>query len=312
MLLVILKLIAGIVLLFFGADYFVKGSASLARKMGVSSLVIGLTVVALGTSAPELLVSIKSAFEGVPGIAVGNVVGSNVLNISLVLGICAMIVPLAVSLHVVKYDTPAMVFITAVATFFLWDKEITRVEGIALIVLFISYLTTRGIMAYKESKEGKDIEVEEVEIIQNVFLILLFIIGGLTALLFGANFLVDSGSKLARMFGVSDTIIGITIIALGTSLPELATSIMAATKKEADMAIGNVVGSNVFNIGLVLGTAGTVSPFVVNELKSIDIGIMLGLAIILLPFLRSKFTLGRIEGGILFIIYVGYMIFLWI
>ncbi len=312
MLIIILKLIAGIVLLFFGADYFVKGSASLARKMGISSLVIGLTVVALGTSAPELLVSIKSAFSGFPGIAVGNVVGSNVLNISLVLGICAMIVPLAVSLHVVKYDTPAMVFISSVATFFLWDKQITRFEAIGLLTLFVAYLTTRGIMAFKESKEGKEVDVEEVETTHNVALILLFIGGGLTALLFGANFLVDSGSKLARMFGVSDTIIGITIIALGTSLPELATSIMAALKKEADMAIGNVVGSNVFNIGLVLGTAGVVSPFTVPELQIADIGVMIFLAALLLPFLKTGFILNRIEGGILFLIYIGYMIFLWV
>lgn len=312
MLIEILKLIAGVVLLFFGADYFVRGSASLARKLGISSLVIGLTVVALGTSAPELLVSLKSAISGSPGLAVGNVVGSNILNIALVLGVCAMIVPLAVSLHVVKYDTPAMILISTVATFFLWDKGITRIEAIILLALFVSYLTTRGIMAYKESLEGKKVEIEEVEIEKNIVLIPLYITGGLIGLLFGANFLVDSGTSIAEFFGVPKTIIGITIVALGTSLPELAASIMAAVKKETDMAIGNVVGSNVFNIGLVLGTAGTVSPFQVPELKSIDIGIMIFLSAILFPFLKTGFILNRIEGVILFMVYVGYMVFLWV
>lgn len=312
MLIEILKLIAGVVLLFFGADYFVRGSASLARKLGISSLVIGLTVVALGTSAPELLVSLKSAISGSPGLAVGNVVGSNILNIALVLGVCAMIVPLAVSLHVVKYDTPAMILISTVATFFLWDQGITRIEAIILLALFVSYLTTRGIMAYKESLDGKKVEIEEVEIEKNIVLIPLYITGGLIGLLFGANFLVDSGTSIAEFFGVPKTIIGITIVALGTSLPELAASIMAAVKKETDMAIGNVVGSNVFNIGLVLGTAGTVSPFQVPELKSIDIGIMIFLSAILFPFLKTGFILNRIEGVILFMVYVGYMVFLWV
>lgn len=303
-------LIAGLTLLTAGAEFFVRGSSSLAARLGVRPLVIGLTVAAFGTSAPELFVSVKSALAGYPGITVGNVIGSNIANVALILGISALITPLSVHLKVIRRDTPFMLLISTIACVMLWNRDIARIEAVVLLLLFFCYLTATAVLSLRErtteARSGQDLARYG-----KIPLLLLYIAGGLLALLYGANLAVDTGAEIARFFGVNETVIGISIVAVGTSLPELAASVMAALKKEADIAIGNIVGSNVFNIGLVLGTAGAICPFSVPDLRAIDIGIMLFLSALLFPFLRTGFTLNRIEGAILLLTYAAYMVFLW-
>jgi cation:H+ antiporter len=305
-------LIAGVILLTVGAEFFVRGSSHLATRLGISPLVVGLTVVAFGTSSPELFVSVKSALSGYPGIAVGNVIGSNIANIALILGTSALITPLAAHLQVIRRDTPFMVAISATGFLLLWDKHLSRIEAIGLFALFLSYVVFTVWMSKREkAKETADMEAEYGKR-QHIVVTLLLIVGGFGGLVYGSNLLVDAGVVLARFFGVSETIIGISIVAVGTSLPELAASLVAAAKKEADIAIGNVVGSNVFNVGLVLGSAGIISPFSVGELNPVDIGVMLFLSALLIPFLITGLRLNRAEGGILLGSYAVYIYYLWV
>ena len=308
--LTIILLIVGIALLTSGAEFFVRGSSLLASRMGISPLIIGLTVVSFGTSAPELLVSVKSALSGYSGITLGNVIGSNIANVALILGVSALICPLKVQLQVVRRDTPFMILISAITVVLLFNRSLSRVESLLLLLLFSIYVTFTVITAIKE-KSAPTEDFSGTKKNYPFFVLLLFIIGGMIGLVFGANLLVSSGVTIARFLGVSETIIGISIIAVGTSLPELAASSMAAFKKEADIAIGNVVGSNVFNIGLVLGTAGTISPFSVPDLKLADLGLMLIFSIVLLPFIRTRFVLSRVEGGLFLAGYGTYIWFLW-
>ena len=308
-----LYIIGGSIGLFIGAEGLVRGASSLAIRLGVSPLVVGLTVVAFATSSPELVVSIKAAIEGNPGIVVGNVVGSNICNIALILGVAAMISPMSVKTQVIKREIPIMIIVSVILLLMLVDDTITRVEGVFLVIGIITYI----ILGYKYSiKEKDNIEVikEFEEIIPKspykIWKSLIFMLAGLGLLVLGSNLFVDGAVAIAEKFGVSQAIIGLTIVALGTSLPELTTSIVASIKNENDIAIGNAVGSNVFNILSVLGISSLVRPIAGTGITMVDLSIMMFFTILILPLSRSKYTLKRGEGVLLFCGYIAYMIYL--
>ena len=308
-----LYIIGGSIGLFIGAEGLVRGASSLAIRLGISPLVVGLTVVAFATSSPELVVSIKAAIEGNPGIVVGNVVGSNICNIALILGVAAMISPMSVKTQVIKREIPIMIIVSVILLLILVDDTITRVEGVFLVIGIITYI----ILGYKYSiKEKDNIEVikEFEEIIPKspykIWKSLIFMLAGLGLLVLGSNLFVDGAVAIAEKFGVSQAVIGLTIVAFGTSLPELTTSIVASFKNENDIAIGNAVGSNVFNILSVLGISSLVRPMAGTGITMVDLSIMMFFTILILPLSRSKFTLRRGEGVLLFCGYIAYMIYL--
>jgi cation:H+ antiporter len=308
-----LYIVGGSIGLFIGAEGLVRGASSLAIRLGISPLVVGLTVVAFATSSPELVVSIKAAIEGNPGIVVGNVVGSNICNIALILGVAAMISPMNVKSQVIKREIPIMIIVSIVLLLILFDDAITRVEGVFLVIGIISYI----ILGYKYSiKEKGNIEVvKEFEDIipkspYKIWQSILFVLAGLGLLALGSNLFVDGAVAIAEKFGVSQAVIGLTIVALGTSLPELSTSIVASFKNENDIAIGNAVGSNVFNILSILGISSLVRPIEDTGVTMVDLSIMMFFTILILPLSRSKFTLRRWEGTLLFCGYIAYMIYL--
>ena len=308
-----LYIIGGSIGLFIGAEFLVRGASSLAIRLGISPLVVGLTVVAFATSSPELVVSIKAAIEGNPGIVVGNVVGSNICNIALILGVAAMISPMNVKSQIVKREIPIMIIISVFLLVILIDDAITRMEGVFLVIGIITYI----ILGYKYSIKEKDsVEVikEFEEVIPKspykIWQSLIFVVGGLGILVLGSNLFVDGAVAIAEKFGVSQAVIGLTIVALGTSLPELTTSIVASFKNENDIAIGNAVGSNVFNILSILGISSLVRPIADTGVTMVDLSIMMFFTILILPLSRSKFTLRRWEGSMLFFGYIAYMIYL--
>lgn len=311
----IVYLLVGLVLLYFGAEFLVKGSANLAMKMGVSALVVGLTVVAFGTSAPELVVSIKAGLAGKGDLAVGNVIGSNIFNIALILGITATVRPVKVHLNVLRVDTPIMVACSILLMLFLMDTSISRIEGTILTLGILVYTSLTIIVARKSGENKIDFPVEQItptpEKKMNPLVDILLTILGLGLLVFGSRFFVDGAIDIARIMGVSEAIIGLTIVAGGTSLPELATSVIAAIKKESDIAIGNIVGSNIFNILAILGISSVITPLHAPGVDRISIYFMLGIAVLLLPFMRTGFKLTRLEGLIFLAIYGGYMVYIW-
>lgn len=308
-----LYIIGGSIGLFIGAEGLVRGASSLAIRLGISPLVVGLTVVAFATSSPELVVSIKAAIEGNPGIVVGNVVGSNICNIALILGVAAMISPMSVKSQVIKREIPIMIIVSVILLLILLDDTITRVEGVFLVIGIITYI----ILGYKYSIKEKDNEevIKEFEEIipkspYKVWQSLVLMLVGLGLLVFGSNLFVDGAVTIAEKFGVSQAVIGLTIVALGTSLPELTTSIVAAFKNENDIAIGNAVGSNVFNILSILGISSLISPISNTGITMVDLSIMMFFTILILPLSKTKFTLRRWEGALLFCGYVTYVIYL--
>jgi cation:H+ antiporter len=308
-----LYIIGGSIGLFIGAEGLVRGASSLAIRLGISPLVVGLTVVAFATSSPELVVSIKAAIEGNPGIVVGNVVGSNICNIALILGVAAMISPISVKTQVIRREIPIMILVSVILLLVLLDDTITRVEGVLLVFGIIAYI----VLGYKYSikeKDNKEVIKEFEEIIPKspytVLQSLVLIIVGLALLVFGSNLFVDGAVAIAESFGVSQAVIGLTIVALGTSLPELTTSIIASFKNENDIAIGNAVGSNVFNILSILGISSLIRPIADTGVTMVDLSIMMFFTILILPLSKSKFTLRRWEGALLFTGYVAYMIYL--
>jgi cation:H+ antiporter len=308
-----LYIIGGSIGLFIGAEGLVRGASSLAIRLGISPLVVGLTVVAFATSSPELVVSIKAAIEGNPGIVVGNVVGSNICNIALILGVAAMISPMSVKSQVIKREIPIMIIVSVILLLILLDDTITRVEGVFLVIGIITYI----ILGYKYSIKDKDNEevIKEFEEIipkspYKVWQSLVLMLVGLGLLVFGSNLFVDGAVAIAEKFGVSQAVIGLTIVALGTSLPELTTSIVASFKNENDIAIGNAVGSNVFNILSILGISSLISPISNTGITMVDLSIMMFFTILILPLSKTKFTLRRWEGALLFCGYVTYVIYL--
>ncbi len=308
-----LYIIGGSIGLFIGAEGLVRGASSLAIRLGISPLVVGLTVVAFATSSPELVVSIKAAIEGNPGIVMGNVVGSNICNIALILGVAAMISPMSVKSQVIKREIPIMIIVSVILLLILLDDTITRVEGVFLVIGIITYI----ILGYKYSIKEKDNEevIKEFEEIipkspYKVWQSLVLMLVGLGLLVFGSNLFVDGAVAIAEKFGVSQAVIGLTIVALGTSLPELTTSIVASFKNENDIAIGNAVGSNVFNILSILGISSLISPISKSGITMVDLSIMMFFTILILPLSKTKFTLRRWEGALLFCGYVAYVIYL--
>ncbi len=306
-------IIGGSIGLFIGAEGLVRGASSLAIRLGISPLVVGLTVVAFATSSPEMVVSIKAAIEGNPGIVVGNVVGSNICNIALILGVAAMISPMSIKSQVIKREIPIMIIVSVILLLVLLDDTITRMEGVFLVIGIITYI----ILGYKYSikkMDNKEVIKEFEESIPKspykIWQSIIFILTGLALLLLGSNLFVDGAVAVAENFGVSQAVIGLTIIALGTSLPELTTSVVASFKNENDIAIGNAVGSNVFNILSILGVSSLVRPIADTGVTMVDLSIMMFFAILILPLSRSKFTLRRWEGTLLFCGYIAYMIYL--
>jgi len=306
-----LYLVAGLIMLFVGAEGLIRGSSNLAIKIGITPLVVGLTVVAFGTSAPELVVSLKAALMGNSSISLGNVVGSNIANIALILGVAALIKPLDVHADVIRKEIPIMIGITVLLLLLLIDGELGFVDGVILVTGLIIYLTFSVLIARKE--KNPEVETEFKNGLKSNFSIpvsVVLVIIGFGLLILGANLFVQSAVAIAKILGFSDVVIGLTIIALGTSLPELITSIVASYKKESDIGIGNVVGSNVFNILGILGITALIIPISTVGISYIDLGVMLVAAIILLPLSRTGFTITRLEGAVLFLGYAGYIYYL--
>ena len=313
LLMIAILIVGGLVLLFFGADWLVKGAVTMALHLGLSPLIVGLTVVALGTSLPEALVSVQAAIDNQGGIALGNVIGSNILNIAIILGLSALIQPLKVDSHLVKADVPLLVGASFLLIVLLEDFHISRMEG-ALLLLCIVFYVTGNIMTVKRTSPTED-EIEGMEIPEDPSKNLLrdigFLVLGLIALAFGSEFLVSGAIDLARILGLSEALIGLTIVSIGTGTPELATALMAAYRKTADIAIGNAVGSNLFNIMFVVGLAGLVAPMDATGINSSDLYVMFGLTILLLPTVWTGMVLDRKEGFLFVAIYVAYLYYLW-
>ena len=308
----ILFIIGSLVVLYFGAEWLVKGAASVAERFGVSSLVVGLTVVAFGTSTPELIVSTQAAMDGLGGISIGNVLGSNIGNIGLILGISALIYPLKAQMQLIRFDTPVMILTALLFLVLFLDQRIGRIEGVVFVIGVVAYTIFNIIKSRKEhlKKVLKEYDDAVPKISRHWALDVLFIIAGFAALIIGSEFLVDNAVHLARLLGLSEAVIGLTIVAIGTSMPELATSVVAAIKKQPDIAIGNVVGSNIFNILGILGISSLIKPIATPDINLTDSLVMIGLSLLLLPFIRSGFTLRRWEGGLLLVIYITYITYL--
>jgi cation:H+ antiporter len=312
MLLAFLMLGAGLLVLFFGAEALVRGSAAFARRVGLTPLVIGLTVVAFGTSAPELAVSVDAALEGNGGLAAGNVIGSNITNIALILGASALITPMAVHAQVIRVDIPLMILISLLVAVACIDGSLGRIEGAALTLGLAAYLSFAVILARRETSLAvrEEFGSDVPQATRSVWVEIVLMVSGLALLLLGADWLVDGAVKIARGLGVSDAIIGLTLVALGTSLPELATSIVAALKRHTDLAVGNIIGSNIFNLLGILGIAAWVMPLKLDGIHTTDWLAMIAVSVLILPLARSDSLLKRWEAVLLLVVYAGYLLYL--
>lgn len=309
-------LILGLVVMIWGADFLVKGASRLATSVGISPLVVGLTVVAFGTSAPELAVSVMSAFKGESDIALGNVVGSNLCNVLFILGISALIVPLVVAQQLVRFDVPVMIGLSILVLPMGMDGKIGRLDGAILFTFAIAYTVFLVRQSRKETSEEVKSEYDAeyggkpaYGLAKNVG----FIIVGLVFLVLGSKWLVSSAVAIAQAFHVSELVIGLTIVALGTSMPEVATSIVAALKGERDIAVGNVVGSNIFNLVSVLGLSSLVAPAgieVSDAALRFDIPVMIAVAVACLPIFFTGYRISRLNGAAFLFFYAAYLVYL--
>ncbi len=309
----IVWLLLSLVILYFGAEGLVSGAASLAKRIGISPLVIGLTIVSVGTSAPELLVSVKAALNGQGALSVGNVLGSNFFNVGIILGISALIYPLAVKRQLLKLDVPVMVVVFLLFFLFFLDYTISRLEALIFLLTLITYITYMLITSRKEKPAQKEAEEEEIHMSKHWLLDILFIIVGLAGLVYGSDLLVVNAVIIAGWLGMSEAMIGLTIVAAGTSMPELATSVVAALKKRSDIAIGNVVGSNIFNILLILGVTGLIRPISTPDINYVDGLFNLGIGVLLWIFMKRSSRIKRVQGAIflgVYMIYFTYKLFL--
>ena len=313
---VIVILLIGFVLLLKGADFFVEGASSIAKILKVPAIIIGLTVVAMGTSLPELAVSVTASISNNNALAVSNVVGSNLFNLMVVLGASALMNPIIVGKDTIKKDYPFSVLcaILLLVLGFI-GMELGRVDGVILLVIFVGFILYQVLSALKARKNQSNLEVEmeeEVEEIKELpfWLSLIYVIGGAVAIKFGGDFVVNSAVAIAAAMGMSQTLIGLTIVALGTSLPELATSVVAAKKGELDMAVGNVVGSNVFNILMILGVAASLSEITFLHENIIDIAILLAFSLITWLLCWTKGKLEKKEGFLMIALYVAYVVYI--
>ena len=311
-------LIAGLVLLVAGAEVLVRGAAKLAAQFGIPPLIIGLTVVAFGTSAPETAVSVQAALDGSGDLAIGNVVGSNIANVLLILGLTALIAPLIVSRQLIRLDVPIMIGASLLTFGLAWDGSLSRLDG---ALLFAGVLAYTGFLIYSARKDkggdddefAKEFGLDEAPKPYAWAINLGLIIAGLVLLVTGSNFLVEGAVTLARALGISELVIGLTVVAVGTSLPELATSILAAIKGERDIAVGNIVGSNIFNLLCVLGLASLVSPAAISvspNALAFDFPVMIAVAVACLPIFFAGYRINRWEGLLFLAYYVAYTLYL--
>jgi cation:H+ antiporter len=323
-LLTLVFFVLGLVALIVGAELLVRGASHLAAAAGVSALVIGLTVVAFGTSAPELAVSVASAYEGEAELAMGNVVGSNIANVLLVLGVCAIIVPLAVTSRVVRTDIPVMIGLSVLALALALDGTIGTVDGALLLTLLVAYVVVTIVRSRRGRADASDAAPAEAAATgtapsrfratraRSILLDVVLVAVGVALLVVGAQLLVRGATQIATSFGVSDLVIGLTVVAVGTSLPELATSVIAVRRGEGDLAVGNIVGSNTFNIGAVLGLTAVVAPGGIDvdpAAVHFDLPLMVAVALALLPVAFTGQLIRRWEGALFVALYLAYVTF---
>ncbi len=306
--------ILGLVLLYYGAEWLVRGASELAIRFGISPLVVGLTVVAFGTSAPELVVSVKANLAGNGGMALGNVVGSNICNIALVLGCAAAIFPLQIHHQVIRRELPILIVVSVLFAFMLGDGVISRLEGGLLFAGVLAYVCTslRAARNEPDCEVCEDLDPEVIEAakkggIGRVFFDLFLVVVGCGVLVIGADRMVFGGGNIARDFGVSEAVIGLTLFAFGTSLPELATSVVAAFRKQGDIIVGNAVGSCIFNILAVVGLAGIIAPLEAVGVTVVHVAVMLVTSVLILPMMWHRMKLNRLEGILLSVGYFGFV-----
>jgi cation:H+ antiporter len=302
MLLDIFLIVFGVAMVLYGADRLTEGASALARRMNVPEIIIGLTIVAAGTSAPELFVSLVSALKGTPDLAVGNVVGSNTMNAMLIVGCAALVAPMTISKSTVKKDIPFSVAASVLLILIAVDSFLGRIDGIILLLGFAIFM----IYTLRQAKNGKQESNVEVKL-ENPWLSGFFVLLGLGLLVVGSNLFVSSASHVAMALGISEGVVGLTVVAGGTSLPELATSVVAARKGQSAIAIGNVIGSNVFNILLILGLTATISPLQIEGVTTLDIAVMLISVSLVWLFSFTRYTVERWEGALLVILYLAYL-----
>lgn len=298
----ILFIIIGIVLVLWGADRLTDGATAIAQRLNVPQIVIGLTVVAMGTSAPEFFVSFVSALKGTTDMAVGNVVGSNIFNTMLIVGVAAIVAPMTIAKNTVKKDIPCAVGASLMLAVMSLDNEISRLDAVLLFIAFLLFMAYTLRLAKTGEKEDETV-IKKMKPLKAAFLVLL----GLACLIVGSNLFVESASAVAKSLGVSDAMIGLTIVAGGTSLPELATSVVAAMKGRSSIAIGNVIGSNVFNILMILGITGIICPMDLHGITPVDMGVLFGSMLLLWGFSYTKYTVARWEGALLTVLFGCYM-----
>ncbi len=312
----VLLLIVGLALLYYGAEWLVAGSSEIALRLGISPLVVGLTVVAFGTSAPELLVSVNANRAGQPDMALGNVIGSNICNIALILGVGALIKPITIKLQIIRREMPILIVSSLIFAAMLWDGVLQRWEGFILAAMIVIYVVASIYFARHEPESSDTEDIDELaeavkhagekgRLKRNV----IFIVMGLVALVFGANLLVENGQKIAIVLGVPASVIALTMIAFGTSLPELATSVVASIRNQGDLITGNAIGSCIFNLLAVVGITGSISAIKAHEINWTDMATMVGVSVLILPFMVTRRHLSRVEGAILLAGYLGYCIY---
>lgn len=304
----ILFIVLGAALVLWGADRLTEGASAIARSLNVSEIVIGLTVVAMGTSMPEFFVSMMSAVKGTSDMAIANVVGSNIFNTMLIVGTAAMVAPMTISKGTVRKDIPFAVMASMALLVFFYDGEMSRWDAAMLLVGFIVFMA----VTLNNRSAGAEQSTEETTSSRPRSLLLsaFYVVLGLACLVGGSNIFVDGATNIARSLGVSDAVIGLTIVAGGTSLPELATSVVAATKGKSAIAIGNVIGSNVFNILMILGVTGLIMPMDILGLTVVDYSVMLGSIVLLWFFSYTKYTVARWEGAVLVAIFIAYITYI--
>jgi len=304
----IVWLVLSLVILYFGAEGLVTGAASMAKRAGISPLVIGLTIVSMGTSAPELLVSVKAAMSGQGALSIGNVLGSNFFNVGIILGLSAVIYPLAVKRQLLKLDVPVMILASLLFFLLFLDSEISRIEAIIFLLTLTVYFTYMFVTSKKNFAKQAE-EEEEIRLSKHWAFDILFIGAGLAALVFGSDMLVENAVIIAGRLGMSEAMIGLTIVAAGTSMPELATSVVAAIKKRSDIAIGNVVGSNIFNILLILGVTGVIQPISTFDINYVDSLFNIGIGVLLWVFMKKSTRITRAQGVLFLVFYLIYFFY---
>ena len=308
----IVLLLVGFILLIKGADFFVEGSSSVAKSLRIPSMIVGLTIVAMGTSLPELAVSVTASLAGNNALAVSNVIGSNIFNLMLVCGACALFAPLIVQKNTLKKEIPlSVVCVVLLLVLGLFGMEIGRTDGVILLILFIGFLVWMVKSALKAHAGSANLEESDNEYkIYPAWVCVIYIVGGAVAIKFGGDFVVDGASAVAMKAGLSQNLVGLTIVAMGTSLPEFVTSVVAARKNEVDMAFGNVIGSNIFNILFILGVTATISPVAFIMENVIDSVILLIVSILVWVFAWSRLHIEKKEGIVLLACYAGYLLYI--